>query len=966
MSQPTSMQGHWRASHLSADSQAYLDHLYEIYLTNPARLSDYWRSYFDDYLSQLQQQDGTNGSAEEGNGASAARSMSHKDVPHGTIVEEFKKYAERPLGVRGVGLQESLRLAKEGKVAELINAYRTSGHKAAKLDPLGIAQQSFTPDLQLDYYSFGAGDLDDHFNVSDTFFPVERMPLRDLLDALETTYCGSIGLEIMHIPELEQRRWLQNFFESRLSNPGLDAERRVRLLQLLTAAEGLERYLASRYPGAKRFGLEGCESLIPLIENAIQLAGGVLGAKEVVIGMAHRGRLNLLVNILGKIPSELFGEFEDRHKIKGSGDVKYHQGFSSNVMTPGGELHLAMAFNPSHLEIVNPVVIGSVRARQDRRGDKKGEAVLPILIHGDASFAGQGVVMETFQMSNLRGYRTGGSLHIIVNNQVGFTTSHVRDMRSTEYCTDIAKVVNAPIFHVNADNPEAVLLVAQAAIEFKKSFAKDVVIDLVGYRRRGHNEADDPLATQPRMYTAIAALETARTKYSKLLIQEGVIEPEEDSRMVNDYRKALGSDQPVAMGVVTEPNSEMFVDWRPYLDQPWSDECDTAVELERLKQLGTQLNSITDGITLQKQVEKVYENRQKMVTGELALDWGCAETLAYATILDDGFSVRFSGQDCRRGTFAHRHAVVHDQVTFAYYNPLRQFEKEGQRFHIFDSFLSEEAVMAFEYGYAATSPGSLVIWEAQFGDFANGAQVVIDQFITSGEKKWDRLCGLTLLLPHGFEGAGPEHSSARLERFLQLCAEHNIQLCVPTTPAQMFHLLRRQIVRPLRKPLVVMTPKSLLRNKDATSNLSELAERSFLPVIDEVLTDVIDRRKVKRVVICSGKVYYDLVHHRREHKLYDAAIVCLEQIYPYPSDLMSNILQGYPKAETFVWCQEEPRNQGAWYNSQHWTIAALHEAHPNARLLFAGRQGFAAPAVGSGSVHQQQQRDLVAQAFIVS
>jgi len=954
------MRDHWQASHLSADSQAYLDQLYDTYLTNPARLSDYWRAYFDDFVNQedARGRDQTNG-REQTNGGYALH-----DVPHSEIIDEFKKYAERPLGARGqVGLQESLRLARQGKVAELINAYRTSGHEAAKLDPLGQAEHTFAADLQLNYYSLGESDLDEYFNVSDTFFPRDRMSLRELMDALNTTYCGSIGLEFMHMPELEQRRWLQSFFESRLSRPGLDAEQRVHLLKRLTAAEGLEKYLGNRYPGAKRFGLEGCESLVPLVEDVIQMAGGVLGVKEVVIGMAHRGRLNLLVNILGKKPGELFGEFEDRHHVKGSGDVKYHQGFSSNVMTPGGELHLAMVFNPSHLEIVNPVVIGSVRARQDRRGDKLGEKVLPILIHGDAAFAGQGVVMETFQMSGLRGYKTGGSLHVIVNNQVGFTISDPRDSRSTQYCTDIAKVVNAPIFHVNADDPEAVMLVTKAAIEFKKAFSKDVVIDLVCYRRRGHNEADDPWVTQPRMYTAIAALETTRTRYSKKLIQEGVVDPEADGAMVNDYREALSNDQQVALSVVTEPNRALFVDWTPYLDQPWSDACDTSLPLDRLSKIGLKINSITDGVTLHKQVEKVFINRQKMVTGEVALDWGCAENLAYATILDDGFSVRMSGQDCRRGTFAHRHAVAHDQVTFAYYSPLRQLEKENQRFHIFDSFLSEEAVMAFEYGYAATSPTTLVIWEAQFGDFANGAQVVIDQFITSGEKKWDRLCGLTLLLPHGFEGAGPEHSSARFERFLQLCAEHNIQLCVPTTPAQIFHLLRRQIIRPLRKPLVVLTPKSLLRNKDATSNLSELAEHSFQPVINEALTEVIDHKKVERVIICSGKVYYDLVRHRREHQLYSSAVIRLEQIYPYPTELMSKILKGYPKAKTFVWCQEEPRNQGAWYNSQHWTIAALHKVKPGATLLFAGRPGSASPAVGSSTVHQQQQRDLVAQAF---
>ena len=954
----SSMNQHWKHSHLSADSQAYLDQLYETYLTNPSRLSTYWQNYFAHFLAE-----NANGEPPEG-----AATLVLDDVPHSAIVEEFRKYAERPLGQRSaqVSMQESFRLARQGKVAELINAYRSSGHVVANLDPLQLAEKPFVADLTLQYYNLGADDLDEPFNVSESFFSQDQMSLHELIEALQATYCGSIGLEFMHIPELEQRRWVQNYFESRVSKARLDAEQKKHLLSRLTAAEGLEKFLANRYPGAKRFGLEGAESLIPLMEEMIQRAGRKLEAKEMVIGMAHRGRLNLLVNILGKSPGDLFGEFEDKHKVKGSGDVKYHQGFSSNVQTPGGELHLAMAFNPSHLEIVNPVVIGSVRARQDRRNDKKGEQVIPVLIHGDASFAGQGVVMETFQMSKLRGYSIGGSLHVIINNQIGFTTSDSRDSRSTAYCTDIAKVVNAPIFHVNADDPEAVLLVTQAAVDFRQAFAKDVVIDLVCYRRRGHNEADEPWVTQPRMYSAIANLGSTRTQYSKKLIEEGVIDRDADTQMVNSYREALSSGKQVALSVVTKPNHTLFVDWSPYLDQDWSDECDTRVPVKQLAKLGAKIFDVFEGASLHKQVEKVLDSRKQMMRGDLALDWGAAENLAYATILEDGYSIRMSGQDCRRGTFAHRHAVVHDQSNYASYSPLRQFEKENQRFHIFDSFLSEEAVLAFEYGYAATSPTTLVLWEAQFGDFANGAQVVIDQFITSGEKKWDRLCGLALLLPHGFEGAGPEHSSARLERFLQLCAQHNIQLCVPTTPSQMFHLLRRQIIRPLRKPLVVLTPKSLLRNKDATSQLADLSEKSFESVIDEVLTDVIDAKKVERVIICSGKVYYDLVRHRREHKIYNTAIVRLEQIYPYPVERMTKILKQYSKAKHFVWCQEEPRNQGAWYNSQHWTIAAVRGAREGAEVCLASREGSASPAVGSASMHAKEQLALVNQAFTVT
>lgn len=595
--------------------------------------------------------------------------------------------------------------------------------------------------------------------------------------------------------------------------------------------------------------------------------------------MAHRGRLNVLVNTLGKNPRDLFDEFEGKKIVElGSGDVKYHQGFSSNVMTSGGEVHLALAFNPSHLEIVSPVVEGSVRARQDRRKDSSGDKVVPISIHGDAAFAGQGVVMETFQMSQTRAYKTGGTIHLVINNQVGFTTSRQDDARSTEYATDVAKMIQAPIFHVNGDDPEAVLFVTQLAVDYRMQFKRDVVIDLVCYRRRGHNEADEPSGTQPLMYQQIAKQRTTRELYADALVNAGVLSAEQVQSKIDDYRDALDNGLHVVKSLVKEPNKELFVDWRPYLGHAWTARHDTRFDLKTLQELSSKMLEVPEGFVVQRQVSKIYEDRQKMAAGGLPINWGFAETLAYATLLFEGHPVRMTGQDVGRGTFSHRHAVLHNQKDDSVYVPLANLFDGQPRLDIYDSFLSEEAVLAFEYGFATTTPNSLVIWEAQFGDFANGAQVVIDQFITSGESKWGRLCGLTMLLPHGYEGQGPEHSSARLERYLQLCAEQNIQVCVPTTPAQVYHMLRRQVIRPLRKPLVVMTPKSLLRHKLAISTLEDLANGSFQTVIPEI--DSLDPKKVDRVVLCSGKVYYDLLEKRRAEGREDTAIVRIEQLYP--------------------------------------------------------------------------------------
>ncbi|MND86766.1 2-oxoglutarate dehydrogenase E1 component [compost metagenome] len=700
-----------------------------------------------------------------------------------------------------------------------------------------------------------------------------------------------------------------------------------------------------------------------MLDELIQRSGSY-GTKEVVIGMAHRGRLNVLVNTFGKNPRDLFDEFEGKKKVElGSGDVKYHQGFSSNVMTAGGEVHLAMAFNPSHLEIVSPVVEGSVRARQDRRNDAVGDKVLPISIHGDAAFAGQGVVMETFQMSQTRGFKTGGTVHIVINNQVGFTISNPLDARSTEYATDVAKMIQAPILHVNGDDPEAVLFVTQLAIDYRMQFKRDVVIDLVCYRRRGHNEADEPNGTQPLMYQQISKQRTTRELYADALTQAGRLDAERVQAKVDEYRNALDNGLHVVKSLVKEPNKELFVDWRPYLGHAWTARHDTRFDLKTLQELSAKLLELPEGFVVQRQVSKIYEDRQKMQAGGLPINWGYAETMAYATLAFEGHPIRMTGQDIGRGTFSHRHAVLHNQKDASTYIPLQNLYKGQPRFDLYDSFLSEEAVLAFEYGYSTTQPNALVIWEAQFGDFANGAQVVVDQFITSGEHKWGRLCGLTMLLPHGYEGQGPEHSSARLERYLQLCAEHNVQVCVPTTPAQIYHLLRRQVIRPLRKPLIVLTPKSLLRHKLAISTLEELAEGSFQTVIPEI--DTLDPKKVTRLVLCSGKVYYDLLEKRRAEGREDIAIVRIEQLYPFPEDDLVEILAPYTNLSDVVWCQEEPMNQGAWYSSQHHMRRILTRHNKELVLEYAGRDASAAPACGYASMHAEQQEKLLQDAFTV-
>ncbi|MEL4877564.1 2-oxoglutarate dehydrogenase E1 component [Shewanella algae] len=933
-----SMKAWLESSHLSGANSTYVEEMYEAYQEDPTSVSDDWRAVFEQ-LPPV-------------NGASA-------DVPeasHSKIRDYFRSLAQEGRSKGTSRVSDPDVDAKQVKVLQLINAYRFRGHQNANLDPLELWKRDTVAELDPAFHGLSGEDMEREFNTGSFAYGGDTLKLGELVKALKATYCGSIGAEYMHITDTEEKRWIQQRLEPSLGKGSYDKAVKTRILEGLNAAEGMEKYLGAKFPGAKRFSLEGGDSLVPMMREIIYRAGEA-GTKEIVVGMAHRGRLNVLVNILGKRPAELFDEFAGKHhETLGSGDVKYHQGFSSDFETPGGNVHLALAFNPSHLEIVNPVVMGSVRARLDRRGSEDGLQVMPITIHGDSAIAGQGIVQETFNMSQTRGFKVGGSIRIVVNNQVGFTTSNHQDVRSTEYCTDIAKMVQAPIFHVNSDDPEAVAFVSQLAVDYRNTFKRDVVIDLVCYRRHGHNEADEPSATQPLMYAKIKKHPTPRKIYADKLIAENSIAADDVTAMINCYRDAL--DQGGCVVKEWRPMTLHTVDWTPYLNREWDESFESGMTRERLQNLADKISYVPESHKLHSRVAKIYNDRVAMAKGEKLMDWGFAETLAYASILEDKQRVRITGQDSGRGTFFHRHAVLHNQNDATTYLPLRHVAEEQGPIDITDSVLSEASVLAFEYGYATAEPGGLTIWEAQFGDFANCAQVVIDQFLSSGEQKWGRLCGLTMLLPHGYEGQGPEHSSARLERFLQLCANHNMQVCVPSTPAQVYHMLRRQVVRPMRRPLVVMSPKSLLRHPLAVSSMDELANGQFQNVIGEI--DTLDAAKVDRVVFCSGKVYYELLERRRKENIDNVALVRVEQLYPFPHEEMATALKDYQHVTDFVWCQEEPQNQGAWYCSQHHFWAAIPKG---AQLSYAGRDASAAPACGYPELHTHQQESLITSAL---
>ena len=934
-------------TYLFGGNAPYVEEMYENYLANPGSVPDSWREYFDN-LQHLPAVDGTNS----------------RDIPHMPVINAFAERAKQG-GTQVVFANPDVELGRKRTAAQqLIAAYRNSGTRWADLDPLKRSERPNIPELDLAFYDFSDSDLETVFNTSNTFFGKERMALRDLLNALRETYCGTIGAEFMHTSDFNQKRWWQQKLESSRGKPQFNTEKKKRILERLTAAEGLERFLHTKYVGQKRFSLEGGESFIVAMDELINQAGAK-GVQEIVIGMAHRGRLNVLVNTLGKMPRDLFAEFDHTApEDLPSGDVKYHQGFSSDVSTEGGPVHLSLAFNPSHLEIVNPVVEGSVRARMDRRKDTQGKQVLPVLVHGDAAFAGQGVVMETLALAETRGYHTGGTVHIVINNQIGFTTSDPRDSRSTLYCTDVVKMMDIPVLHVNGDDPEAVALCMQWAMEYRSEFRKDVVLDIVCYRKLGHNEQDTPMLTQPLMYTKIAKHPGTRKLYADKLAAQGMGETLGDD-MVKAYRAAMDEGRHTVDPVLSHFKSKYAVDWTPYLDKKWTDAGDTAIPVTEWKRLAERITTVPENFNVHQLVKKVLDDRAAMGRGDIPVDWGMGEHMAFASLCASGFPVRLSGEDCGRGTFTHRHAVLHDQKREKFdegiYIPLQNISENQAPFVVIDSILSEEAVLGFEYGYASNDPQSLVIWEAQFGDFANGAQVVIDQFIASGEVKWGRINGITLMLPHGYEGQGPEHSSARLERFMQLAADANMQIVQPTTASQIFHVLRRQMVRNLRKPLIIMTPKSLLRNKDATSPLSEFTKGGFQTVIPEQNADVQNKAdKVKRVLVCSGKVYYDLVKKREERKDNDVAILRVEQLYPFPHKAFSTELKKYPNCQEVVWCQDEPQNQGAWFFVQH---SIFENMAPGQKLGYSGRAASASPAVGYAHLHQDQQKSLVEGAF---
>ncbi|MGQ0287173.1 2-oxoglutarate dehydrogenase E1 component [Pasteurellaceae bacterium 22721_9_1] len=936
--QNTSLQQWLAQSALAGGNQSYIEALYEDYLQDPTSVEESWCRIFDSWQKET---------------ALLAQSTSQEQA-HSPVRDYFRRLAREksPHGVKVIDPNVSKRLVK---VLQWVNGHRNRGHLHANLDPLCLRPQTEAPTLDYRFYGFTDDDLDEVFDIGGYVFGKDKITLRELGIALKKTYCDTIGLEFMHVNDLEARTWLQKRLENWRNGPHFTSQEQHKLLQELTAADGLERYLGAKFPGAKRFSLEGSDAFIPLMKEMIR-HGRKQGITEIVMGMAHRGRLNMLVNVLGKRPAELFDEFAGKHHGNGTGDVKYHQGFSSDFMTEDGLIHLALAFNPSHLEIVSPVVQGSVRARQKRIKDADYTKVLPISIHGDSAVIGQGVVQETLNMSAARGYEVGGTIRVVINNQIGFTTSNPKDTRSTEYCTDIAKMIEAPVIHVNGDDPEAVAYAARMAVEFRTLFKRDIFIDLVSYRRHGHNEADEPSATQPIMYEKIKKHPTPRQVYADRLIKEGVISVEQAIELVNDYRDALDRGDCV-VSEWREMDTETM-DWSKFLTQEWSSEFDSHFDAKRFEDLALRIASYPETHPVNARVEKIYTDRVAMAKGEKLLDWGMAETMAYATLLDEGHHIRLSGEDAGRGTFFHRHAVLHSLKDGTTYIPLRHLHNGQGRFEVWDSVLSEEAVLAFEYGYATAAPRTLTIWEAQFGDFANGAQVVIDQFISSGEQKWGRMCGLVLLLPHGYEGQGPEHSSARLERYLQLCAQQNMQVCVPSTPAQIYHLLRRQMLRKVRRPLIVISPKSLLRHPLAVSSLQELTHGHFQNVIDEI--EPLDPTLVKRVILCSGKVYYDLLEQRRNNGQTDVAIIRLEQLYPYPLDEVRSILAKFSHVKDYVWCQEEPLNQGAWYCRQHRFLQSIPE---DAKLRYVGRPASASPAVGYMSLHQKQQQTLIDEAL---
>jgi 2-oxoglutarate dehydrogenase E1 component len=870
---------------------------------------------------------------------------------------------QRPAGV------DLTRSARDSlRAMMLIRAYRVRGHLEAKLDPLDLKPRHKHSELDPRSYGFSDADMDREIYI-DNVFGYQHATLRQIIHAARETYCGSIGVEYMHIENPDQKKWLQARIEGSRNQREFTPRGKLAILERLTAAEMFEKFLDKKYTGTKRFGLDGGETTIPALEQIIK-RGSQLGVKEVVIGMAHRGRLNVLTNFMNKRFAAIFSEFQGNpanpEEVQGSADVKYHLGTSADREFDGRVVHLSLTANPSHLECVNTVVLGKTRAKQDQRHDKKRQQVMALLIHGDASFAGQGLVPESLDLSELDGYKTGGTIHFIINNQIGFTTNPVAS-RSGPYCSDIAKGVQAPIFHVNADDPEAVLFCAGLAVEFRQEFQRDVVIDMFCYRRYGHNESDEPAFTQPLMYQKIAAQPTTRQIYAQRLVEEGSISQEEVDKLVNDFQARL--DAEFALSQSFKPNK---ADW---LEGAWSGlevasgddrRGSTEVSLDKLQLVGRALSQVPATFNVNRKIARQLSHKEEMLKKGEGIDWATAEALAFGTLLDENYTVRLSGQDCKRGTFSQRHAVLIDQENEDEYIPLNNIREGQALLEIINSPLSEAGVLGFEYGFSLADPKALVLWEAQFGDFANGAQVIIDQFISSGESKWLRMSGLVMLLPHGYEGQGPEHSSARLERYLQLCAEDNMQVVNATTPANYFHVLRRQLHRSFRKPLVMMTPKSLLRHKSCVSKLSEFGPgTSFHRILWDGRPDL-DPKQVKRVVLCSGKVYYDLLQEAEQRNQKEVYLLRVEQLYPFPAKTLAAELERFPGAE-IVWCQEEPKNMGAWFFVAP-EIEAVMESigSKQNRLRYVGRPAAASPATGLFKRHVKEQTKLVNEALTLA
>lgn len=904
------------STYLSIENQYYIEQLYKEYLNNSDSIESGWKKVFDN----IQLKDTKN----------KEKCKTNKDI----FLQ--KKY---------------------NKIKKIIQNYRIYGHINAKLDPLNLDLYKKNINLTHELHNFTKNEL----NSIKFIFLEKEMKLKKIISLLDQIYCSCIGIEYMHINNLEEKKWIEKKIEIKTQIKNIfNKKEKIYFLSKLIAAETLEKHIGFKFPGAKRFSLEGAEALIPMLKYIIQYSSTKLNTKEIILGMAHRGRINVLVNIFGKKTSELFDEFSGKSKNQiGSGDVKYHQGFSCKYHYNNLETNLTLEFNPSHLEIINPVVAGSARATIDKLNENEKNYVLPITIHGDSSIIGQGVVQETLNMSQVRGYNVGGTIRIVVNNQIGFTTSNTKDSRTSTYCTDIIKMINAPIFHVNSDDIESVIFITKLATQFRNKFKKDVIIDLVCYRRHGHNEADEPSATQPIMYQKIKKHPTICEIYSNILIKEKIITYENIEKIKDHYRKKLDNGNQITNNCKTKDYKNSI--WKNFLNHKWNEEYQNKINLKELKKLAKTLNTIPKNINMQNRVKKIYQERLEMVDNKKPLDWGAAETLAYATILNLGINIRISGEDSSRGTFFHRHAIIHDQTNGNTYIPLSNINKNQGNFNIWDSVLSEEAALAFEYGYASTNPKMLIIWEAQFGDFANGAQVVIDQFISSSEQKWGKMCGLVMLLPHGYEGQGPEHSSARIERYLQLCAQENMQICIPSTPSQIYNVLMRQTLRKMRKPLIIISPKSLLRHNLATSSIEELLNNKFKNVIDEI--DNLENDLIKRIILCSGKIYYDLLEERRKNNKKNIAIIRIEQLYPFPYDDLEKILIHYKDIKDFIWCQEEPLNQGAWiYNKDR-----IKKIIPkNALLNYIGRKSSASPAVGYMSIHQKQQKEIIKNALQIN